>query len=75
MCHLLVYNGSYNTNDWWNIIMLSDELYWKFISRFKNYYNGTNKFSENVHNRLCDKLDWLHSYICIFLRTQKHKCY
>lgn len=45
--------------------MLSDELFWKFVSRFKNYYNGANKSNKRKYERLCSKLEWLHSYICI----------
>lgn len=51
--------------------MYLDELYWKFICKFKNFYVGHNKTDDDKKEKLETKLKWFYDYLGIF-ENKKH---
>lgn len=45
--------------------MLLDELYWKYVCKFKNYYNGNDKIKPNNIETIKNKLCWMYTYLSI----------
>ena len=68
-CRLLVYNGSCNTNDKWDIKMI-ETAYDELIQSLRRFTNNTNRLDEEDSKRTVNYLNWTKNKTDIILNEK-----